>query len=92
MSLGSGAQRTVLNSSTAGHLGSTIGTVPDGLLRDVMNSALSIRPDSTMNGEQLGWRGGEGEGEGGREDREGWWWEGSTWGDGKQRREVEWEN
>ena len=69
MSLGSGAQRTVLNSSTAGHLGSTIGTVPDGLLRDVMNSALSIRPDSTMNGEQLRWR--EGEGEGGRIERGG---------------------
>ena len=90
MSLGSGAQRTVLNSSTAGHLGSTIGTVPDGLLRDVMNSALSIRPDSTMNGEQLGWRGGEGEGEGGRIERGGGGR--GVHGEMGNRGEVEWEN
>ena len=52
MSLSSGAQRGHLpNSTAAGRFGSSIGAVPEELLRDVMNSALPVRPDSTMNGQ-----------------------------------------
>lgn len=58
MSLGGGAHRTNLpNSTSAGEYSSSIGAVPEELLRDVMTSALPIRPDTTMNGE-WGRRGG----------------------------------
>ena len=63
MSLSGGAHKTRLpNPSLAGEYSSSIGVVPEQLLRDVMSSALPVRPDTTMNGEC--WRVREG-GEGG---------------------------
>lgn len=51
MSLSGGAHITNFpNPSLAGELGSSIGAVPEQLLRDVMSSALPVRPDTTMNG------------------------------------------
>ena len=54
-------QNAVPSSSATGRFGASIGTVPEGLLRDVMTSALPFRTE-TMNGEG----GGREEGEEGR--------------------------
>ena len=57
------AHRTLPNASSGptGQFSANIGSVPEGLLRDVMTTALPIRSANAMNGE------GEGEGEGERE-------------------------
>ena len=54
-------QHAVSSSSATGRFGTSIGTVPEGLLRDVMTSALPFRTE-TMNGERGGREGGGGVG------------------------------
>ena len=53
MSAGGDAHSTPATAAASARFGTSLGSVPDGVLRDVMTSALPYRADG-MNGEEGG--------------------------------------